>query len=462
MSEGKPQRPAADGELWSLAEVFVEGTATAAERRRLEERLRGEPLSRLFYVAYLDLHAQLQWRTRGESARAAPQRAEQQEPPKPRRLSRFTGAPVRAALAASLLLAGVILGAYLVLRHGPEEGEAGDLPEPPDGSVAVLIDDSNTVWEKGTSLPTGTGSALPPGRLKLRSGVVEIAFHHGGEILLEGPADLEVSAPDRAFLHHGKLTARVPEGAPAFQVGMPGVVVTDRGGECGLWREETGLTEVHVFEGEVGASPTDGDGEPLEAQRLSEKAGTRVAAAPRTLTLTRVPLNEEFFAHLRPEIRVADASVRGGQFAGRNFGTVASLMVKNSIPDYTWDTYLRFDLAGVKGKVAGAKVRLVPLQVGQPLDNSAAFVSDNHWNETTITWDTKPASGPAFARWTVRQGEPVEFDVTPLVQAALAGDRRLSLRIFAPEYRRGSAFVQYGSRRGEADARPQLLLSLEP
>ena len=52
--------------------------------------------------------------------------------------------------------------------------------------------------------------------------------------------------------------------------------------------------------------------------------------------------------------------------------------------------------------------------------------------------------------------------MTPLVRAALAGDRRLSLRIFAPEYRRGSAFVQYGSRRGDAEARPQLLLTIEP
>jgi hypothetical protein len=61
------QLPAADGELWSLVEAVVEGTATAEERDRLEARLRAEEQARLFYVAYLDLYAHLQWTTRGRS-----------------------------------------------------------------------------------------------------------------------------------------------------------------------------------------------------------------------------------------------------------------------------------------------------------------------------------------------------------------------------------------------------------
>src|SRR5438876_11454480 len=63
--------PSADAELWSLVESFVEGAATSNECQRLETRLRGDESARRFYVAYLDLHAQLQWRTRGKSDRAA-------------------------------------------------------------------------------------------------------------------------------------------------------------------------------------------------------------------------------------------------------------------------------------------------------------------------------------------------------------------------------------------------------
>jgi hypothetical protein len=445
--------PAADGDLWALVEAIVDGAATAAERDRLETRLRAEQQARRFYVAYLDLHAQLQWRMRGEAAPAVGTR-----PPRSRRL--FRG-PYRVAVAAALALAITgLLAAVLVHRQRSEEAEAPDLPDLPAGSVAVLIDNQKTVWEDGMTLPTETGTALSPGRLKLRAGVVGIAFHGGGDVLLEGPADFDVSAPDRAFLHRGKLTARVPVGALALRVGMPGVVVTDFGGECGLLRDDSGLTEVHVFAGRVGADPTDRAGDLLPGMRLAENSGARVDASRQSLT--PVPLNEQAFAHLRPEVRVTDASVRGGQYVGRNFGTASRLVVKNSIPDYCWETYLRFDLTGVKGTVSEARVRLVPVRVGQPVGNAAALVADNQWGETAITWDTKPPSGPAFARWTAEDGKAVEFDVTRFVQDALTGDKRLSLRIFAPKRKRGSSFVEYGSRKGDVESRPQLLVTVVP
>src|SRR5262249_12823665 len=156
-------------------------------------------------------------------------------------------------------------------------------------------------------------------RLKLKAGIAAIAFYAGGEVLLEGPADFDVSAADHAFLHQGKLTAKVPGGAAAFRVAMPGLVVTDRGGECGLLRDESGLTEVHVCEGQVEADAIDRKGEPMPPLRLLENTGARVDASQQRLT--SVPLNERAFAHLRPEVRVTDATVRAGQYAGRNFGT---------------------------------------------------------------------------------------------------------------------------------------------
>jgi hypothetical protein len=278
--------------------------------------------------------------------------------------------------------------------------------------------------------------------------------------MLEGPADLDVRGTHQAFLHRGKLLAQVPEGARAFQIRMPGMVVNDLRGECGLWTDTSGRSEVHVFQGQAGADPTDRQGEPLQGVRLDEKAGARVDASGQGLT--PVPLNEQAFAGLRPEIRVTDATVRGGQYADQSFGTSLRLMVKNSIPDYTWDTYLRFDLSGVKGQVSKATVRLVPVRVGQPIELAAALVADNRWGETTITWNNKPLSEPAFARWTTEEGKPVELDVTRLVQTALAGDRKLSLRLFAPERKRGSSYAQFGSRRGEAETRPQLLITTEP
>jgi hypothetical protein len=474
MTERSGHRPSADEELWSLVEATLEGTATARQRDRLQARLRSEPDARRFYVAVLDLHAALQWRTRGMAVPAAgagrPRPAEVTTLAQVDRGSscvpvarRFSAPSLRSYLtaAAALALAGGLLVAVLVRRPGPaDEAEAPDLPDAPAGSVAVLIDNGTAVWDAATTLPTEAGAALPPGRLTLKAGVVEVAFRGGGEVLLEGPADFDVTAPDYGFLRRGKLTALVAEGTPAFRVGMPGVVVTDIGGVCGLLRDDSGRTEVHVFEGQVGADPTDGPGEPPPWVRLLKNAGARIDALRRTVT--PVPLDERTFARLRPDVRLVDASVRGGAYAGRNFGTAPRLMVKNSIPDYCWEAYLRFDLAGVKGPVGEARVRLVPVRVGAPVENAAAAVADNQWAETTVTWDTKPPSGLPIATWVAEEGQPVEFDVTRLVREALAGDKKLSLRVYAPHRRRGSAYAQYGAREGEVESRPQLLITAAP
>jgi hypothetical protein len=445
----------ADEELWSLVEAMVDGTATAEEQERLQTRLQAEQQARLFYVAYLDLHAHLQWSMRGESVPRNGTARPEVPSQKPSPLRRILRSRLGGAVAAALVLAAGLLVIALVRHDELDEGEALDLPNSPPGSVAVLINNKNTVWEKDMALPTETGSALLPGKLKLKAGVAEIVFHAGGDVLLEGPADFDVSAPDQGYLHQGKLTAKVPGGAAALRVSMPGVVVTDRGGECGLLRNELGLTEVHVFAGRVDANTIDPEGEPTLGTRLAENAGARMDDSK---GLTPVPLNERAFAHLRPDVRVTDAAVRAGQFSGRSFGTIPRLVVKNSIADYTWETYLCFDLSGIKGAVGLARMRLVPVRVGEPVVNAAALVNENEWGEATITWENKPPSGPVFAAWTPERGKPVEVDVTRRVQEALAGDKKLSLRIFAPNYKRGNSDVEYGSRKGEAETRPQLLI----
>jgi hypothetical protein len=437
----------ADADLWALVDAWLEGTATPAQKQQLEIRLAKEHQARLFYVAYLDLHAQLQWRTRGES-----RRERDRDPGSNMRRRPSRARWIRITLACSALAAMVMLVAWLLLKQ-PDQEETVDAALPA-GCVAVLIDSRNTVWEDDMSLPREAGSALPPGRLKLRSGVVEVAFNGGGEVLLEGPADFDVAAADKAVLHRGKLTARVADGVAPFRVSTPGVVVTDRGGECGLLQED-GCTEIHVFGGQVAAEAADVKGG-LPEKRLLPNTGTRVD--PGRQILTEVPLNEEAFAALRPAIRATGATVRDGVYADTNYATASFLMVKNSIPGYSWESFLHFDLSGVKGKINKAFVRLTPVKLGQQLTNAVAFVPDNRWAETTITWNSKPVSGEAFAVWTAELEKAVEFDVTPYVQDALAGDKRLSLRIFAPQVTRGNSYVQYGSRKGGFEARPELSL----
>ena len=65
----------------------------------------------------------------------------------------------------------------------------------------------------------------------------------------------------------------------------------------------------------------------------------------------------------------------------------------------------------------------------------------------------------------VPPGAPVWMAPMMLIIELISHSSRLlslSLRLFAPEYQRGKSFVQYGSRKGKADARPQLFLTSAP
>src|SRR4051794_35443712 len=178
MNKPRADLPPVDAEVWSLVESFVEGTATEEQCRRLETHLSSDESVRQFYVAYLDLHAQLQWRTRGKSDRAAESAAVGTVV----ETSNATSAVkshrrlLWSSLAAicSLTTAAIVFLTISLPRRGPEDAETPDLPLKPAGSVAVLIDNSAPVWEAGTSGPMKTGSYLLPGRLRLKSGIVEI------------------------------------------------------------------------------------------------------------------------------------------------------------------------------------------------------------------------------------------------------------------------------------------------
>jgi hypothetical protein len=64
--------PPADGELARLVELMIDGTIAPADRDRLELLLAEHRAAQLFYVACLDLHAQVQWLMRdGPAAEAA-------------------------------------------------------------------------------------------------------------------------------------------------------------------------------------------------------------------------------------------------------------------------------------------------------------------------------------------------------------------------------------------------------
>lgn len=165
-----------------------------------------------------------------------------------------------------------------------------------------------------------------------------------------------------------------------------------------------------------------------------------------------------FTSSVSPE---ADALVRGGTYASTNYGTDSVLTVKNeSGVDYQRESYLKFDVSGWPAAVSSAKLRLTVVGIStSPVQNTLYFVSSDTWTESGITWNNKPAGSTTLGSWTPSANAVIDIDVTSQVNAEIAGDNKLSLKVASTIL--GSATnVDYGSSENTiADARAVLLIT---
>ena len=121
--------------------------------------------------------------------------------------------------------------------------------KPTSMAVAVLSQAVAPRWNsRADALAVGT--ALEPGWLRLKSGLVQVTFYSGARLVIEGPAQVQLVSPGKAFCQAGRVVAVVPAQARGFRVGTPQVEVADLGTAFGL-DVKRGSAEVPVFKGEV-------------------------------------------------------------------------------------------------------------------------------------------------------------------------------------------------------------------
>jgi RHS repeat-associated protein len=124
---------------------------------------------------------------------------------------------------------------------------------------------------------------------------------------------------------------------------------------------------------------------------------------------------------------IADAYVRGGTWAGTNFGTSTGLFTQTSNnASSSYDSYLTFDTATVPS-ISAARLRVKASVASGSIGMSAYAVADTTWGETTINWNNKPARGGALASVTVTGASYVyyELDVSAYVIAEKAAGRNV-------------------------------------
>lgn len=117
--------------------------------------------------------------------------------------------------------------------------------------AATLTRMEDCQWAANAT-PFNNGDHLKSGaRVALQSGLAKLTFECGAEVVLQGPCDFLVESPMLGFLQSGKITANVPRRAFTFAIRAPGVDFVDLGTDFGISVDEQGLSELHVFEGEV-------------------------------------------------------------------------------------------------------------------------------------------------------------------------------------------------------------------
>ena len=150
------------------------------------------------------------------------------------------------AAAAAVMVTG--LAWWFWPRAGePIAAESGS-GSPVSSQVAVVTQVVDAQWEdEGFQ----TNDRVPMGRFSLKAGLVRLQFLSGATVVIEGPAELELTSDHGAEVSSGLVTAKVPPVAEGFTLTTAGWRAVDRGTVFGIDARSPERTEVHVIEGKV-------------------------------------------------------------------------------------------------------------------------------------------------------------------------------------------------------------------
>jgi len=180
----------------------------------------------------------------------------------------------KAAAVAALAVVGTVV-ALNSIEVRDEVAEARREAVEESRVLAQITQERNAVWGR-TSTVTRDGNWLSSGLLHLQKGLAEVTFDNGARAILEGPCFLDIQSPQRAFLRRGRMTVEVPPPAVGFVVNTPSMNVVDLGTRFGMIVDPDGTSEVHVMEGLVEATRSEGRAVPLQLREgLAVRADQR-------------------------------------------------------------------------------------------------------------------------------------------------------------------------------------------
>ena len=277
-------------------------------RAILSEVIESEKLERLRVIAESNQQDQTQARRQASSATVSGSIS-------PILRMMFPKPVVWAGLAAVLALALLLLGP--LLQNNPPATEPVTIVKPsdPDPSpsvvVARIIGADQAQWlvdSRPADLPIGSDIYNNP--LTLTRGSASIRLLSGAEMTVNAPATLEPVSANRIKLSQGRVVGRCETPSSlGFTVDTPTCRVVDVGTEFGVWVDDRGDTECHVFDGLVEVVPVI-SGTVMREKLVSVRGGHAVAVAGDGVKRDIAMSSEEFGKPYTPLLESFEADER--------------------------------------------------------------------------------------------------------------------------------------------------------
>ena len=227
-------------------------------------------------------------------------------------------------LLAAMILPGILF--LLVILNVVQQ-----TPPTPVAVVSRSRDSVGRLDDRPTTFYPGS-NLFSEQTLVIDEGLVEIQFADGARTVLEGPATFVIRGRNAGSLTLGRLAAVVPPEARGFAVETPSARVVDLGTEFGVWVDDRGRVEAHVFGGQIGVTVPVSTDSPGMATLLVKGEAVRIAAADtvgKSPTIVRMPAAAKQFTRsvALPEPTIlfahrgnADPTTEGWNLLFRQYG----------------------------------------------------------------------------------------------------------------------------------------------
>lgn len=220
-----------------------EGTATAEVVAYLQQLLLKDAEARSLYLQYNQMDSLLE--------SSASDEIEVFEPSTSRR-PYYIGGLIGAGIAAAVALIFILNSDNV--RSGSSQFANRDAAA--DAHIATIASSLGASFTHDSASSSARG--FDSGEFGLGDGIAQLNFRNGAKVVLNGQCEFEIINDDHIVFHQGSLWAYCPPQAHGFKISVPGGKdIIDIGTEFAIEVNESGATQLQVFEGAVEVHTSD-------------------------------------------------------------------------------------------------------------------------------------------------------------------------------------------------------------